>query len=99
MNFKEFSNVVKFEGLTPKTHDFYVANFSYAIWHQKFLDHAYKNIADLKNVWFRISGNSVYFIVDKNTIIPENFASSLTKIEHSPEDTEDTEELSEGQGE
>jgi hypothetical protein len=81
MNLNDFSNVVRFEGLTPETHDFYLATFTKEIDHQTFLDHAHTNIADLTAVWFKSLGTNVYFIVPKLTVIPEDFAHSVTKVE------------------
>jgi len=79
MNFNDFSNVVKFEGLTPETHDFYLATFSRSMDQQTFLDHAYQQIQDLQGVWFKSVGNNVYFIVPALTAIPEDFADSVIK--------------------
>lgn len=89
MNFNDFSNVVRFEGLAPETHDFYLATFSRNMDHQAFLDHAYQQIQDLQGLWFKCLGNSVYFIVPALTVIPDDFADSVIKAE---EDTvsEDT---------
>lgn len=79
MNFNDFSNVVKFEGLAPETHDFYLATFSRSMDYQTFLDHAYQQIQDLQGLWFKSVGNSVYFIVPLLTVIPDDFADSVTK--------------------
>lgn len=81
MNFEDFSNVVRFEGLTLETHDFYLAGFSQSMDQQGFLDHAYQKIPDLQGIWFKATGNTVYFIVAKDTVIPEEFAGSLDKVE------------------
>ena len=81
MNFEDFSNVVRFEGLTPETHDFYMATFNHSIDQQGFLDYAYENIADLQGIWFKTVGNVSYFVVMKDTVIPGDFSDSLVKIE------------------
>jgi hypothetical protein len=81
MNFNDFSNVVQFSGLTPETHDFYMATFDRNMDQQGFLDYAYAAIADLQGIWFKTVGTAVYFIVIKGTVIPENFADSLIKVE------------------
>lgn len=81
MNFQDFSNVVRFEGLTPETHDFYVATFDHSIDQQGFLDYAYENIADLLGIWFKTVGNNAYFVVVKDTAVPEDFAGNLIKVE------------------
>jgi hypothetical protein len=81
MNFEDFSNVVRFEGLTLETHDFYMAGFSQGMDQQGFLDHAYQQIPDLQGIWFKAAGNIVYFVVAKDTVIPEGFADSLDKVE------------------
>lgn len=81
MNFEDFSNVVRFEGLTPETHDFYMAGFSQSMDQQGFLDYAYQQIPDLQGIWFKAAGNIVYFVVAKDTVIPEDFAGSLDKVE------------------
>lgn len=81
MNFNDFSNVVRFEGLAPATHDFYLATFSRTMDHQAFLDHAYQQIQDLQGLWFKSVGNSVYFIVPLLTVIPDDFADSVIKVE------------------
>lgn len=90
MNFNDFSNVVKFEGLTPNTHDFYLATFSRSMDHQTFLDHAYQQIQDLQGLWFKSVGNSVYFIVPKLTVIPDDFADNVIKA---AEETEVSDQL------
>jgi hypothetical protein len=81
MNFEDFSNIVRFEGLTLETHDFYMAGFSQSMDQQGFLDYAYQKIADLQGIWFKATGNTVYFIVAKDTVIPEGFAGNLIKIQ------------------
>jgi hypothetical protein len=81
MNFEDFSNVVRFEGLTLETHDFYLATFSYSINNQSFLDYAYQRVPELQGIWFKTIGNVSYFVVAEGTVIPEDFADSLTKIE------------------
>jgi hypothetical protein len=88
MNFNDFSNVVRFEGLSPETHDFYLATFSRSMDQQGFLDHAYETIADLQGVWFKTMGTVAYFIVIKDTVIPENFADNLVKVEAANETPE-----------
>jgi hypothetical protein len=81
MNFEDFSNVVRFPDLTPETHDFYLAGFSYSMDQQGFLDYAHQQIPGLTGIWFKAAGNTVYFIVVKDTVIPEGFAGSLDKVE------------------
>jgi len=81
MNFEDFSNVVRFEGLTLETHDFYLAVFTHSMDQQGFLDYAYQKIPDLEGIWFKAAGNIVYFVVAKDTVIPEDFAGSLDKVE------------------
>lgn len=80
MNFQDFSNVVRFEGLTLQTHDFYLAGFDRSMDQQGFLDHAYAEIPDLQGIWFKATGNTVYFVVAKDSVIPEGFAGSLDKV-------------------
>lgn len=87
MNFNDFSNVVQFSGLTPETHDFYVATFNRNMDHQGFLDHAHAAIADLPGVWFKTAGTAVYFVVTAGTTIPENFADGLVKVEAEANET------------
>jgi hypothetical protein len=91
MNFQDFSNVVKFEGLTLETHDFYVANFNRIMDHQGFLDYAYESIEDLQGLWFRVMGSVVYFVVPKDTTISESFADSLIIVEPNPSELEQEE--------
>jgi hypothetical protein len=81
MNFNDFSNVVRFSGLTPETHDFYMATFNRNMDQQGFLDHAHAAIAHLPGIWFKTIGTVVYFVVIKDTVIPENFADSVVKVE------------------
>lgn len=88
MNFEDFSNVVKFEGLTLETHDFYMASFDRSMDQQGFLDYAYENIADLQGIWFKAAGTVVYFVVPKDTVIPEDFADSLIEVEPNPPEPE-----------
>ena len=81
MNFQDFSNVVQFSGLTPETHDFYMATFNRNMDQQGFLDYAHAAIADLPGIWFKTMGTVTYFVVIKDTAIPENFADSVIKVE------------------
>jgi hypothetical protein len=81
MNFNDFSNVVQFSGLTPETHDFYMASFNRNMDHQGFLDHAHETIVDLPGIWFKTIGTVAYFVVIKDTVIPEKFADSVIKVE------------------
>jgi hypothetical protein len=81
MNLQDFSNVVRFEGLTPETHDFYLATFNHNMDQQGFLDYAYEKIPDLQGIWFKTVGNNAYFVVAKDTAIPEDFAGNLIKIQ------------------
>jgi hypothetical protein len=85
MNFEDFSNVVRFEGLNLETHDFYLAGFSQSMDQQGFLDYAYQQIPNLQGIWFKAVGNVVYFVVAKDTVIPEDFAGSLDRVEAAAE--------------
>jgi hypothetical protein len=88
MNFQDFSNVVQFSGVTPETHDFYMATFNRSMDQQGFLDHAHETIVDLQGIWFKTMGTVAYFIVVKDTVIPENFADNLVKVEAANETPE-----------
>jgi hypothetical protein len=81
MNFQDFSNVVQFSGVNPETHDFYMASFNHTMDQQGFLDHAHAAIAELPGIWFKTMGTVAYFVVIKETVIPENFADSVIKVE------------------
>jgi|Laugrespbdmm15sn_2_1035079.scaffolds.fasta_scaffold46659_2 hypothetical protein len=83
MNLEDFSNVVKFEGITQITHDFYVATFAdqQVIGDQQFIDHTYGLLENLDGLWFRNTGSDYYFAVAKGTVIPRDFATRLIKVD------------------
>ena len=77
----EFNQVVQFEGVTPETHDFYVAYFRRPISHGIFLDRASTMIENFTGIWFRALGSSFYFAVESTVVVPDDFADSLIRIE------------------
>jgi hypothetical protein len=91
MTFDDFTKVFQTPFLKPWEHDYYEAVFDNSITDQEFLDHAHLSIQDLSGLWFRVGGNTSYFIVPKGTIIPENFA-TVTVVTGIPEQPTQTEE-------
>ena len=85
MTFEEFNNVFQTPFLNPWENDYYAAYFATAKTRQEFLDYAYQTIEGLRGLWFEDTGNMVYFIVPKGTVIPENFADSLQVVTDVPE--------------
>lgn len=91
MTFDDFTRVFQTPFLKPWEHDYYDAAFDNFITDQEFLDHAYLSIPDLSGLWFRVIGNTSYFIVPKSTVIPENFA-TVTLVTGIPDQSTEIEE-------
>jgi len=85
MLFNEFNNIFQTPFLAPWEHDYYAAFFHEPKTSQEFLDYAYSNIENLRGLWYEVKGNVAYFIVLKDTVIPEDFADSLQMITEVPE--------------
>lgn len=86
MKFEDLQNIFQTPTLKPWEHDYYEATFVTAKTNQEFLDYVYETVEGLTGVWYEVSGNTVYFIVPKGTIIPEDFAPLLGKITDVPEE-------------
>lgn len=84
MTFDDFNNVFQTPFLMPWENDYYVATFENPITSQEFLDHAFLSISDLSGLWFHVNGNASHFIVPKGTIIPEDFALSVSTVTDIP---------------
>lgn len=69
----------------PWEHNYYIASFAEEKTPQEFLDYAYQTINGLSGIWYEVKGSQVYFIVKKDTVIPENFADVLEVITDIPE--------------
>lgn len=85
MTFQEFQNIFQTPWLSPWDHDYYVAVFSTQKTKQEFLDYAYETIEALSGIWYEVQGSSVYFLVKKGTVFPEDFAQTLELITDVPE--------------
>lgn len=77
----EFNQVVQFVGVTPETHDFYVAYFRTPISDRDFLSRASSMIENFSGVWYRSMGSSIYFAVESTAVVPDDFADSLIRIQ------------------
>lgn len=86
MTFEDLQNIFQTPTLKPWEHDYYVATFAEAKTSQEFLDHAYTSISGLTGIWYEVTGNTAYFIVAKNTVIPEDFANIVEAITDVPEE-------------
>lgn len=85
MTYSDFQNIFQTPWLTPWTHDYYVAFFAEQKTSQEFLDYAYEKIEGLSGIWYEVHGNAAYFLVVKDTVIPEDFATSVELITDVPE--------------
>lgn len=85
MKFQDLQDIFQTPTLSPWEHDYYVATFEEPKTAQEFLDYAYENINDLTGIWYEVSGNSVYFVVPKDTVIPDDFALTVDKATDVPE--------------
>lgn len=85
MKYEEIQNIFQTPFLLPWEHDYYAAYFAEAKTPQEFLDYAYSTIENLKGIWYEVVGNMVYFVVNKDTVIPENFSDTLQQITDVPE--------------
>lgn len=83
MRFEDLENIFKVQN-KPWEHDYYVAYFADGITAQTFLDKAYLEIENLSGIWYHVTGNTAYFLVKKETTIPENFATTLEAITDVP---------------
>lgn len=85
MTFQELQDIFQTPWLSPWEHDYYASSFDVGKTSQEFLDYAYEHIEGLTGIWYEISGNSVYFLVKKDTIVPDDFAPNLYKVIDVPE--------------
>ncbi len=85
MTFADLQNIFITNWLAPWEHDYYMATFNEPKNQQEFLDYSYTTIENLDGIWYEVVGNSVYFIVKKGTIIPEDFADHIEAIVEVPE--------------
>lgn len=85
MTFEEFNNIFQTPFLAPWENDYYVATFENPVTPQDFLDYTYKSIDGLAGLWYHVNGNASHFIVPKGTVIPENFALSVSLVTNVPE--------------
>lgn len=85
MTFQDLQDIFQTPTLAPWEHDYYVATFEEPKTTQEFLDYAYETINDLTGIWYEVSGNSVYFVVAKDTLIPDDFSFTLDKAIDVPE--------------
>jgi len=85
MKYEEIQNIFQTPFLAPWEHDYYGAYFAEAKTPQEFLDYAYVEISNLRGIWYEVAGNMVYFVVPKDTIIPEDFCDSLQVVTDVPE--------------
>lgn len=85
MTFQELQNIFQTNWLLPWEHDYYVARFEQPKTSQEFLDYAYQSISGLTGIWYEVNGSSVYFIVKKDTVIPEDFADGIVVVTDIPE--------------
>lgn len=85
MKFQDLQDIFQTPTLAPWEHDYYVATFEEPKTPQQFLDYAYENIQGLSGIWYEVLGNSVYFVVAKDTLIPNEFAFVLIKATDVPE--------------
>lgn len=84
MRFEEIQNIFQTPWLAPWEHDYYVATFLEPKTSQEFLDYAYIKIENLSGIWYEVSGSMACFVVPKGTVIPEDFAYTLTQAEDVP---------------
>jgi len=84
MTYSDFQNIFQTPWLAPWTHDYYVAVFAEPKTSQEFLDYAYETISGLTGIWYEVHGSAAYFLVNNETVIPEDFAPSLEKITDVP---------------
>lgn len=85
MTFQELQDIFQTPGLLPWEYDYYVSRFADPKTPQEFLDHAYQSIEGLAGVWYEVNGLTVYFIVPKGTIVPEDFAELVEAITEVPQ--------------
>lgn len=85
MTYNDLLNIFVVSYIEPWKHDYYVAIFDIEKTKQEFLDYAYSTIPNLEGLWYQIQGSTIYFIVPKGTVIPEDFAETVTTITDVPE--------------
>ncbi len=88
MDYQNFISTFLPAHLKPWEHEYYVATFTESLGEQGFADYAYEQISDLDGLWFRVIGTTVYFVVKKDTVIPEEFGLSLTSVTSVPVEPE-----------
>ena len=81
------NRIIQVPSIKPWEYDFYMATFDHAITDQELLDHSVAVIPNYTNMFSRILGDTVYFIVPKGTIIPEDFSFKIENITDVPEET------------
>lgn len=86
MTYEELVQTVFKTTLLPWEHDYYESVFIVPKNQQEFLDYAYEKIENLNGIWYEISGSTIYFIVKKGTVIPEDFADVVKPITDVPEE-------------
>lgn len=84
MTYDDFQGIYVVSGLNAWENDFYVGFFDAPITEQEFFTKAHEKIEGLANIYYRIIGSSVYFIVPKGTVIPEGFAAAVDVITNVP---------------
>lgn len=84
MNYENFISTFFPAHLKPWENDYYVATFVEALGDQGFADYTFDKIEGLDNLWFRVMGTTVYFVVKKGTVIPEQFGLSVTAVTDVP---------------
>lgn len=92
MTYNELQDIFQTPFLNSWEHDYYSAVFENELSSQEFLDKAYEQIPSLGGLWFYTLGNTVYFIVPKGTVIPEDFSLSISSITDVPEQPIETPE-------
>jgi len=85
MTYEEIQNIFQTPFLNSWEHDYYVMVFQDSITTQELLDHAYNSITGLTGIWFHIIGNTCYVVVPKGTVIPDDFAITVSPITDVPE--------------
>jgi len=92
MTFNDFSKEIKFGFTQPADYNYYTAFFTEPMSTQQFIQYAYEKILNLENLWVHKAGNLFYMAIEKDFVLPENFAPYLEIINFIETDnTEETE--------
>ena len=79
MTYEDFQRFYIVSDMNAWEHDFYTGVIESPMSEQEFFTYAHEKVADIQ-IWFRLVGNAVYFIVAKDTVLPEDFLVEFTPV-------------------